>query len=65
MSMTPRADLLKLAASSDLMTGLAQHAGALVENWQRNGRPCLVVDGVHLENSAKAGERGVEVRRAR
>ena len=63
--MTPRADLLKPAASSDLMTDLAQHAGALVENWLRNGRPCLVVDGVHLENSTKAGEHGVEARSPR
>ena len=57
--MTPRADLLTPAASSDFMASLAQHAGALAANRCRNVRTRLVVYGVPPENSTKAGERGV------
>ena len=63
--MTPRAGLPTPAASSDLMASLAQHAGALATNRRRNVRMCLVVYGVHPENSTKAGERGVEARSLR
>lgn len=51
---------------SDMLTAsLAKHSRSLVVNTYFNGHPDLVVKGRYPENSAKAGEFGVEVKTTR
>jgi hypothetical protein len=59
-------DLLRPAIMSgvlsDMLTAsLAKHSRTLVENKYFNGHPDLVVKGKYANNSAKAGEHGVEI----
>lgn len=51
---------------SDMLTAsLAKHSRTLVVNAYPNGHPDLVVRGVHSNNAAKSGERGVEIKTTR
>ncbi len=51
---------------SDMLTAsLAKHSRSLVENRYFNGHPDLVVKGKYANNSAKAGEHGVEIKTTR
>jgi hypothetical protein len=51
---------------SDMLTAsLAKHSRTLVENRYFNGHPDLVVKGKYANNSAKAGEHGVEIKTTR
>ena len=48
---------------SDLLTAsLANHSRSLTINTYFNGHPDLIVSGVYLGNSVKAGEEGVEIK---
>jgi hypothetical protein len=63
-------DLLRPAIMSgvlsDMLTAsLAKHSRTLVENKYFNGHPDLVVKGKYPNNSAKAGEHGVEIKTTR
>jgi hypothetical protein len=63
-------DLLRPAIMSgvisDMLTAsLAKHSRTLVENKYFNGHPDLVVKGKYANNSAKAGEYGVEIKTTR
>jgi hypothetical protein len=63
-------DLLRPAIMSgvlsDMLTAsLAKHSRTLVENKYFNGHPDLVVKGKYANNSAKAGEHGVEIKTTR
>ena len=63
-------DLLRPAIMSgvlsDMLTAsLAKHSRTLVENGYFNGHPDLVVKGKYPNNSAKAGEHGVEIKTTR
>jgi hypothetical protein len=63
-------DLLRPAIMSgvisDMLTAsLAKHSRTLVENRYFNGHPDLVVKGKYSNNSAKAGEHGVEIKTTR
>jgi hypothetical protein len=51
---------------SDMLTAsLASHARVLTENRFFNGHPDLVVQGVYVDNSVKAGTEGVEIKTTR
>jgi hypothetical protein len=51
---------------SDMLTAsVAKHSRALTENTYFNGHPDLVVKGRYVNNSAKAGEDGVEIKATR
>lgn len=51
---------------SDMLTAsLAKHSRSLVVNAYFNGHPDLVVKGRYADNSAKAGEHGVEIKTTR
>ena len=51
---------------SDMLTAsMAQHSRVLVENQYHNGHPDLLVNGVYPNDSAKAGEEGVEIKSTR
>ena len=63
-------DMLRPAAMSGLVSdmitaSMAQHSRVLVENRFHNGHPDLIVNGVHPDDSVKAGEQGVEVKSTR
>ena len=63
-------DLLRPAIMSgvlsDMLTAsLAKHSRTLVENKYFNGHPDLLVKGKYSNNSAKAGEHGVEIKTTR
>jgi hypothetical protein len=48
-----------------LTASLASHARVLTENRFFNGHPDLVVQGVYVDNSVKAGTEGVEIKTTR
>jgi hypothetical protein len=51
---------------SDMLTAsLAKHSRALIQNAYFNGHPDLVVKGKYPNNSAKAGDEGVEIKTTR
>jgi len=51
---------------SDMLTAsIAKHSRTLVENRYFNGHPDLVVKGKYANNSAKAGEYGIEIKTTR
>lgn len=51
---------------SDMLTAsLATHSRTLTENGYFNGHPDLVVQGMYVENSVKAGSEGVEIKTTR
>lgn len=51
---------------SDLLTSsLANHSRTLTINTYFNGHPDLIVEGVYVGNSVKAGEEGVEIKATR
>jgi hypothetical protein len=51
---------------SDLLTAsLAKHSRTLTQNTYFNGHPDLVVQGAYPNDSAKAGEEGVEIKTTR
>ena len=63
-------DMLRPAAMSglisDLLTSsLANHSRSLTENRYFNGHPDLIVAGIYPNNSAQAGEEGVEIKSTR
>lgn len=63
-------DILRPAAMtgiiSDMLTAsMAKHARSLVQNRYHNGHPDLVVRGKYSNDSAKAGELGVEIKTTR
>jgi hypothetical protein len=48
---------------SDMLTAsMAKHSRTLVQNIYHNGHPDLLVGGRYANNSAKAGEEGVEIK---
>lgn len=48
---------------SDMLTAsIAKHSRSLVQNTYHNGHPDLLLRGLHPENSAKAGDAGVEIK---
>jgi hypothetical protein len=51
---------------SDMLTAsLASHSRVLTENRFFNGHPDLVVQGVYVDNSVKAGTEGIEIKTTR
>lgn len=63
-------DMLRKAIMSGLISdmitaSLAKHSRSLTENRYHNGHPDLVVKGVYPDNSARAGEEGVEIKSTR
>nr|VFJ71213.1 MAG: hypothetical protein BECKDK2373B_GA0170837_13192 [Candidatus Kentron sp. DK] len=48
-----------------LTASLAKHSRVLTENQYFNGHPDLIVQGVYANNSAKAGEEGIEIKTTR
>lgn len=64
----PRLDDLLRSANmsgllSDMLTAsLAKHSRTLVQNAYHNGHPDLLVGGRYPNNSAKAGEEGIEIK---
>jgi len=63
-------DMLRPANLSGVITDMltssvAKHSRALVVNRYFNGHPDLIVDGVYPDNSAKAAEKGVEIKTTR
>jgi hypothetical protein len=48
---------------SDMLTSsIAKHSRTLVQNAYHNGHPDLLVQGRYANNSAKAGEDGIEIK---
>lgn len=63
-------DILRLANMSGLIsdmltTSLAKHSRSLVQNAYFNGHPDLLVRGKYANDSAKAGEDGIEIKTTR
>ncbi len=63
-------DLLRPANMSGLLSdmltaSLAKHSRTLVQNNYHNGHPDLLVNGKYANNSAKAGEQGIEIKTTR
>jgi len=63
-------DMLRPAITSGILSemltaSLAKHSRTLVENQFHNGHPDLIVKGVYVNNSVKAGDKGVEVKTTR
>ena len=63
-------DMLRPAAMSgilsDMLTAsMAKHARALTENQYFNGHPDLIVTGKYPNDSAQAGEHGIEIKTTR
>jgi hypothetical protein len=51
---------------SDMLTSsMAKHSRSLVQNRYFNGHPDLLVSGKYINDSAKAGEEGVEIKTTR
>ncbi len=51
---------------SDMLTSsIAKHSRTLVQNAYHNGHPDLLITGKYANNSAKAGEEGVEIKTTR
>lgn len=51
---------------SDMLTSsIAKHSRTLVQNAYHNGHPDLLIGGKYANNSAKAGEDGVEIKTTR
>jgi hypothetical protein len=51
---------------SDMVTAsMARHSRVLVENRYHNGHPDLIVNGVYVNDSVKAGDQGVEIKSTR
>ena len=51
---------------SDMLTAsMARHSRVLTENEYFNGHPDLIVQGIHPQNSVKAGTEGVEIKTTR
>ncbi len=67
----PRLDDILLPANmsgilSDMLTSsMAKHSRTLVQNRYFNGHPDLLVSGKYANDSAKAGEEGVEIKTTR
>lgn len=48
---------------SDMTTAsLAKHSRVLTQNRYHNGHPDLIVKGIHVNDSVKAGDQGVEIK---
>ena len=63
-------EMLRPAAMSGLISdmttaSMARHSRVLVENQYHNGHPDLIVNGVYVNDSVKAGEQGVEIKSTR
>lgn len=63
-------DLLRPANMSGLLSdmltaSIAKHSRTLVQNRYHNGHPDLLVGGRYANNSAKAGEEGIEIKTTR
>jgi len=63
-------DMLRPAIMSEVLSDMltaspAKHSRTLVENKYFNGHPDLLVKGKYSNNSAKAGEHGVEIKTTR
>jgi hypothetical protein len=63
-------DMLRPAIMSGLLSdrltaSLPKHSRSLTENRYFNGHPDLIVKGVYVKNSIKAGDKGVEIKTTR
>lgn len=63
-------EMLRPAAMSGLISdmgtaSMARYSRVLVENQYHNGHPDLIVNGVYVNDSVKAGEQGVEIKSTR
>lgn len=63
-------DLLRPANMSGLLSdmltvSIAKHSRTLVQNEYHNGHPDLLLGGKYINNAAKAGEEGIEIKTTR